>query len=414
MVTGCSGIEGIGIAAQWAGMEIVGQIEIDEFCNKILEKYWPHVTRMKNMFDVKGDEFGAVDIFAAGFPCQPFSCAGKRKGNADDRYLWPETLRIIRTMQPTWVIVENVDGIGTMEQSDYEIDLAGETTICTEADMVLETIRRDFEDAGYQTLMLEIPACAVNARHRRDRYFIVGYSERARSRRLSIQSGESRQADIDTDRASEIMGNTECSGCNRYNRRRTEQKFADGCIRIEAMADTESAKPQGTGNTWGRFGGFANSSQNVADTDNSETARQREHGGEIHAKSESKGFNMGGSHAADACGTRCEECNSSCQPDRQGHNTGRGDAGGGAWATQSGICRGIDELANRIHRFRQPAFMGQPQYDWEPPRTATGVKNRTNRLKALGNMVDPLQIYPILQVIYWIETGQIEAVRHGL
>jgi DNA (cytosine-5)-methyltransferase 1 len=351
LVMGCTGIEGIGIAAQWAGMEIVGQIEIDEFCNKILEKYWSAVKRMKNMFDVKGDEFGTVDIFAAGIPCQPFSHAGQRKGSSDDRYLWPETLRIIRTMQPTWVVIENVDGIGTMEQSDYEIDLEGETTICTEADMVLETIRKDFESAGYQTLMLEIPACAVGAAHGRARYFIVGYSKRKGlqgHKRLMVGT-----TPIITG-PDKIMGYTECSRLSGESRRGTGQEFEDGYCGSEkgVMADTISQRLQ----TGGGSGSNGIQKQTKAK----------------HGKSSQ----------------------SSCyraESNRAGIESGMGGM--------------LDGLSSRIHGFRQPAYMGQPQYDWEPSRVAAGVKNRTNRLKALGNAVHPLQIYPILQIIYWIENG---------
>jgi DNA (cytosine-5)-methyltransferase 1 len=106
IVTGCSGIDAIAYAALLLDMELIGQIEIDAFCNTILELRYPGVKRYKNIFDVRGDEFGAVDIFAAGIPCQPFSHAGKREGTEDDRYLWPEAIRIIRVMQPTWVIIE--------------------------------------------------------------------------------------------------------------------------------------------------------------------------------------------------------------------------------------------------------------------------------------------------------------------
>ena len=105
IVTGCSGIDAIAYAALMLGMHTKGQIEIDPFCNTILELRYPGVKRYKDIFDVRGDEFGTVDIFAAGIPCQPFSHAGKREGSEDDRYLWPEAIRIIRVMQPTWAII---------------------------------------------------------------------------------------------------------------------------------------------------------------------------------------------------------------------------------------------------------------------------------------------------------------------
>jgi DNA (cytosine-5)-methyltransferase 1 len=372
LVTGCTGIEGIGIAAQWAGMEIVGQIEIDEFCNKILEKYWPAVKRMKNMFDVKGDEFGTVDIFAAGIPCQPFSHAGQRKGSSDDRYLWPETIRIIRAMHPTWVVIENVDGIGTMEQSDYEIDLEGETAIRTEADMVLETIRKDFESAGYQTLMLEIPACAVGATHGRARYFIVGYSERKGlqgHKRLMVGT-----APIITG-PDKIMGYTECSRLPGEPRRGTGQELKDGY----------------SGNEKGIM------------ADSTGEGLERDAGSELQGKCGRP--TVCRSDVADTGSAGWEECNPSGKPDEQRYNPRCGDTRGESGTVESGMGGMLNGLSSRIHGFRQPTYMGQPQYGWEPSRVATGVKNRTNRLKALGNAVHPLQIYPILQIIYWIENG---------
>lgn len=174
IVTGCSGIDAIALAAMLLDIEVIGQIEIDEFCNKILELRYPGVKRLKNIFDVRGDEFGTnVDIFAAGIPCQPFSYAGKREGAEDDRYLWPEAIRIIRRMLPTWVVIENVDGIGSMEQSDCEIIMDTETEICQDAEMVLETIRQDLEKAGYDSITIVIPAAGIGATHQRYRYFVV-------------------------------------------------------------------------------------------------------------------------------------------------------------------------------------------------------------------------------------------------
>jgi len=255
-------------------------------------------------------------------------------------------------MQPTWVVIENVDGIGTMEQSDYEIDLEGETAVRTEADMVLETIRKDFESAGYQTLMLEIPACAVNTRHRRDRYFIVAHSG-SRGFCKSDICGE-QQGRTEVISAGEIMGYTECSRLSGESRRGTGQEFEDGYCGSEkgVMADTISQRLQ----TGGGSGSNGIQKQTKAK----------------HGKSSQ----------------------SSCyraESNRAGIESGMGGM--------------LDGLSSRIHGFRQPAYMGQPQYDWEPSRVAAGVKNRTNRLKALGNAVHPLQIYPILQIIYWIENG---------
>ncbi len=136
-----------------AGMICVGQVEINTFCQAVLKKHWPNVKRMSDIREVKGNEFGTVDLVCGGFPCQPFSCAGKRRGKEDDRYLWPEMVRVIETVRPSWVIGENVAGI---------------------VNMALDTVLSDLEAQGYQCEAFIIPACAVGAVHRRDRVWIIG------------------------------------------------------------------------------------------------------------------------------------------------------------------------------------------------------------------------------------------------
>jgi DNA (cytosine-5)-methyltransferase 1 len=403
IVTGCSGIDAIAYAGLLLGMEISGQIEIDSFCNTILDLRYPGVMRCKDIFEVKGDEFGAVDIFAAGIPCQPFSHAGKREGTEDDRYLWPETIRIIRVMQSTWVIIENVDGIGSMEQSDSQTVMETETEICQDAEMVLETIRRDLEEAGYNSIVIILPACSVEAPHQRYRYFIVGNSESERStgEHISIQSGESREANFDIDRSSEALGNTKCSGCDRESRGRSEQEPEDGYSRIETMADTKSEQSPM------RFVG--------------EYCKQEQ--------SEFRGSSSKDAILAYPDSEHCQNCNITASRGKQGIVNGSIKERGEAGATQPGMGGNADGLSSGVHRpggqedssgilgafedvfttlLRQilwPAGYGAEQYEHEPPRVAAGVKNRTNRLKVLGNAIVWQQIFPILLAIKLIEEG---------
>lgn len=151
-----SGIGGIDLAAQWAGIETVAFCEIDPYCQKVLKKHWPDVPIYSDIKELRGEDIGTVDIVAGGFPCQPFSVAGKQRSKEDDRYLWPEMFRIIQETKPTWVVGENVPGI---------INLA------------LDQVLSELESTGYETITFNIPACGVNAPHRRARIFIVGYSE---------------------------------------------------------------------------------------------------------------------------------------------------------------------------------------------------------------------------------------------
>jgi len=150
-----SGIGGFDLASQWMGWENVFQVEIDPFCQKVLEKNFPRVKRYGDIKEFNGTKYrGTVDIISGGFPCQPFSVAGKRKGKADDRFLWPEMLRVIREVNPSFIVGENVTGI---------IGLA------------LEQVLSEVEAEGYYTETFIIPACAVNAPHRRDRVWIIAY-----------------------------------------------------------------------------------------------------------------------------------------------------------------------------------------------------------------------------------------------
>lgn len=154
-----SGIGGFALAADWVWgeeHEIVSFVEIDPFCQKVLKKHWPDVPIHGDIKTFDAKAYSNVDLVTGGFPCQPFSVAGERTGTEDDRYLWPEMLQIIRTIQPAWVIGENVTGILNMGFSDMLAEL---------------------ETSGFECQSFIIPACAVGAYHRRDRVWFVANSK---------------------------------------------------------------------------------------------------------------------------------------------------------------------------------------------------------------------------------------------
>ncbi len=161
-----SGIGGIDLAAEWAGFKSIGQCEWADYPTKVLEKHWPDVPRWKDIRTLNGASFyertnrRTVDVISGGFPCQPFSVAGKQRGKDDDRYLWPEMVRVIKELRPTWVVGENVAGI---------------------INMALDTVLSDLEAAGYTVRTFVLPACGVNAPHQRYRTAIVGYSNNSGS-----------------------------------------------------------------------------------------------------------------------------------------------------------------------------------------------------------------------------------------
>lgn len=152
-----SGIGGFALAAKWAGFRTIGFSEIDTFCSKVLKKHWPTVV---NYGDIRNINYvPKVTLMTGGFPCQPFSIAGKRKGTKDERYLWPQFVRIINLSKPSWVVIENVSGSVTM---------------------VLDTICRELEEEKYSVQPYLIPACAVGAPHKRERLWVVAHSNSER------------------------------------------------------------------------------------------------------------------------------------------------------------------------------------------------------------------------------------------
>ena len=159
-----SGIGGFDLASEWMGWENVFHCEWNEFGQKVLKYYWPKAISYN---DITKTDFSihreTIDIITGGFPCQPYSTAGKRKGKEDERHLWPEMLRAIREIQPTWVVGENVRGLTNWNGG-----------------LVFEEVQTDLEAEGYEVTPFLLPACAVNAPHRRDRVWFVAYSRKFR------------------------------------------------------------------------------------------------------------------------------------------------------------------------------------------------------------------------------------------
>jgi len=161
-----TGIGGIDLAAEWAGFHTVGQVEQNQYALRVLRnRFGRRIPRWTDIRDLSADDFkrrtgiDSPTLISGGFPCQPFSCAGKRRGKEDDRYLWPEMFRIVRELRPAWVLGENVAGIVNME---------------------LESCCSDLESEGYTVRAFLIPACGVGTLHRRNRLFMVAYTDGSR------------------------------------------------------------------------------------------------------------------------------------------------------------------------------------------------------------------------------------------
>lgn len=177
-----SGIGGFDLAAREVGWNNVFQCEIDPFCQSVLKYYFPKTVLYE---DIKRTDFtswkGKIDVLTGGFPCQPFSVAGQRKGADDNRYLWPEMLRVIRETRPLWVIGENVAGITNMVQPGSETDVETKSDqdeenykeTILEQEYIINTICDDLEREGYSVQPIIVPACGVGAPHKRYRIWFI-------------------------------------------------------------------------------------------------------------------------------------------------------------------------------------------------------------------------------------------------
>ena len=194
-----SGIGGFSLGLERAGMETVAFCEYDDKARQVLKKHWPdvpqyHDVRTLTREQLENDGIESIRLICGGYPCQPFSTAGRRKGEDDDRHLWPELFRLVQEIRPTWVLCENVAGHITMG---------------------LDSVLADLEREGYACQPLVIPACAVGAYHRRDRVWILAYADNSHGKRGWVSSGvREEQPNFDSGGASrnacEVLANADC------------------------------------------------------------------------------------------------------------------------------------------------------------------------------------------------------------
>lgn len=406
------GIEGIGLAAWLAGFRLVATVEIDEFARAVTRENFPGVIEFGDVRTVTAESLahagiGRIDLLSGGFPCQPFSVAGRRRGGADDRYLWPEFLRVIRETRPRWVLGENVRGLLSIDSGR---EFGG--------------ILRDLAQSGYRVGWVVYGAGDVGAPHRRDRVFIVAHAGGERHRpdtgtthghasgdgkdgseqpgggravagadsRTPQEQGRGPQGRDGSGPDGEV-GHASSSGRPGEPRRGPGEELADGPAQPETRGMADAARG-GTAATEqpGQRGGLEQGGEELgnAASEGLPDGRGRPMG---RPEPEPKPERPGDGQAV-ACGPRL--------PERQGvEGAGRPHsdvAGAGAGPTEPGLGGGIDGLPCRLDG-RWPAGPGEAQEAWEPPRTARGVPNRVARIKALGNAVVPQQALPTLLAI---------------
>lgn len=341
-----SGIGGLDLAAEWAGIKTVGQCEWAEYPIKVLEKHWPNVPRWKDIRTLTGDSFyertgrRTVDIISGGFPCQPFSVAGKQRGKEDDRYLWPEMVRVIKELRPTWVVGENVAGI---------------------VRVALPDILSELEACGYRTRTFLIPACAVGARHRRYRVAIVGYSNGTR-----LQTKRPEQQTTRLTGTGEVVADS---------KGQSEGRLSIG---------TEQEKP-----------GFIGCCKDVQHADSA--GREKQY---TAVQPDKERFAGWGCDEGDVCNAPGKRLSDRASESVGGQRTQEQKPERSMWRPAESILGGV---VNGLSSWMDGDldFIINHYWDKEPdiPRIAAGIEHRVDRLKCLGNAVVPQQFYPIFKAI---------------
>lgn len=400
-----SGIGGLDLAAEWAGFESVGQCEWADYPTKVLEKHWPDVPRWRDIRTLTGDDFYAktgrrtVDIISGGFPCQPFSVAGKQRGKEDDRYLWPEMVRVIAELRPTWVVGENVAGI---------------------VSMALDDVLSDLEREGYAARTFLFPAHAVGAPHRRYRTAIVGYSKHngLYAAKVCGGIGETGSRKQEREKASgESSGTGESRNmslmADTYGYRKGNGRKREGIYNKERDSETEECrrnhiKP-----------GIRSNGENVADTDSRTMRNDSENVGTASGKINTPNYSsVSGGDAGTICnaagqgfpnGTGDPLAGQGAQePESKRSDSNVSDTNdGGRFVRRDGKLPAAEEVGGqRNHNGgRAPEYVAGEWWAVEPDvgRVANGVPSRVDRLKCLGNAVVPQQFYPVFKAIADIE-----------
>lgn len=327
-----SGIGGLDLAAERAGFRTVGQCEFADYPYQVLCRHWPDVPKWRDICTLSGGDFydrtglRTVDVLSGGFPCQPFSVAGKRRGTEDDRYLWPEMLRVIKELRPAWVVGENVAGI---------------------INMALDQVLSDLEAQGYETKAFVIPACGVDAPHRRDRVAIVAWHNDGKPNGRKPLAAIPREDERKNAKPCGVcydVAHPESAGIGGLSVqcRESRQASDDALRRGKTLADADQSRIQG-----------GQASGNV----------------EIQRKNIVE-------HAL-----RCGECSHVCNSASTGFQN----------RTAGAFIRPEEE--QKLKRS-----------DWWPiepdvGRVAHGIPHRVDRLRCLGNAVVPAQFYPIFKGI---------------
>ena len=347
-----SGIGGFSVGLERAGFKTVAFCEIDKYCRLVLNKHWKDIKIYHDVREItrqqyEQDGLELPGIITGGFPCQPFSVAGRQKGTGDNRYLWPQMFRVIQEFKPRWIIAENVRGIVNIQDG-----------------VVFEKVCTDLESQGYETQTFIIPAAGVGAPHRRDRVWIVGYSEHngspstTQSRSTATTSNNNTQGKDTTWKS---------QGASRSNNSEVMENS-----RRTIRGQQSSRNKESTGS------GTSQETKWSADSDSLTRSSERE---KIMANTESIQSNV-------------RKINQSKK--ESGEKRVFGGEVGGVSSTMADTKSIQSRKSPESKRWEDTSRRSEKKsaYNWwniEPDvgRVADGVQGRTHRLKGLGNSIVP-------------------------
>ena len=383
-----SGIGGFSLGAEYNNIETIGFVEKDAFCQKVLRKHWPNVPILGDVRDVTKDTFESVDIVSGGFPCQPFSVAGKRRGTDDDRYLWDETIRVVSLYKPRWFVGENVEGIVNIQNG-----------------MVLRQVQDDLEKEGFEVQCGIIPASGIGAWHQRKRVWILGYSQHNGSSTSKKRGGNTQTStgpqkrenpSLQSERTSRPTDNGNVSNTNSSLRRgratvsqggenkiwgfhSKEEKQNQSDLRSEIIrCNVVSGEKENVSNSSSE-GQLLRKSGNLGEkSEETQSARENDTQGIENTSARGKQEDIQYSHDQ-----RWQEHPLSQEPEEQNFNSGELNAGEKPtqswWEIESSICTIPDGVSYELD------------------------KDRVNQIKSLGNSIVPQIAYQIFKAIVTVE-----------
>lgn len=371
-----SGIGGFDLAAEWMGWENLFHCEWNPFCQTVLKHHFPNSV---SYGDITKTDFTIwrerVDVLTGGFPCQPYSTAGKRLGKEDERHLWPEMLRAIREIAPRFVVGENVRGL-----------------LSWNGGMVFDEVQTDLEASGYEVLPFLLPACGVNAPHRRDRIWFGAYrnecAEGSPGKGGGIGSNGSRNHDEQKERGASSELDSRCGEFLRP----PENSNSNG--RASDIGQSESEV--------GRFGNIGSGDNEWVQADNGEVALAAD-GSNTRTKSDGREQK----YEADSIKSFADTENTGLQAciERPGQVESRGrdfTMGSGQWdrfPTQSPVCTRDDGFSSRLD-FNTVWGETNPRKPY-----ITFSKWRQESIKAAGNAIVPQVALQIFKAIEMLKTN---------